>query len=106
MATVYDEPDDLCDICGVALGRKAWKYICRVLDDDVDLPEVIGSTSMYDYYAICKKCHKIAFRSGRYVKWHIRRSDFERIRRERSMPEIKEPEIEMEDWSKRGEMKF
>lgn len=84
-----------CDMCGETMKDKEPQFACRVIDDDAEFPEtivIIGALSEYDYYTICKECYNIAFRVGKCAQWCIKRSEFECLCHERSLPVIKQPE--------------
>lgn len=83
-----------CDMCDEIMKDELLQFCCRVLEDKSTFPEtiMIGKVTEYDYYTVCKECYTIAFKSGSLTKWCIRRSEFECLQHERSLPKIKQVE--------------
>lgn len=64
--------------------------------------EAVGSE--YDYKICCEECYDKVMKQGESYLWCISPEEFEEARNKLCFIDIKEPDIEQEDWSRRGKI--
>jgi len=70
--------------------------------DQVITNNAVGNE--YKYEVCCEKCYDRVMKIGDFYLWSITKERFEEAKDELRFIDIKEPDIEQEDWSRRGKI--